>query len=89
MTMPDERARALVWAGGFLLELIRDPRIPDDVKLKAKRIARHFPCVEDVSCANGTTLEGCLELAVPDKQALKQWTAGLAHGPLTWNTRAS
>lgn len=89
MTMPDERARALIWAGGFLLELIRDPRMPDDVKLKAKRIARHFPCVQDVSCSDGKTLDGCLKLVVPDKEALKEWTAGFALGPLTWSTRAS
>lgn len=28
MTMPDERTRALLWAGGFLIELARDNSLP-------------------------------------------------------------
>ena len=49
MTMPDERSRALVWAGGFLIEIARDKRLPLDVRQSAVTIARHFPTIEQVS----------------------------------------
>lgn len=49
MTMPDERTRALLEAGGFLIELARDDRLPLDVRRRAVVIARHFPTIEDVS----------------------------------------
>lgn len=49
MTMPDERTRALLWAGGFLIELARDDRLPVDVRRSAVAIARHFPTIEQVS----------------------------------------
>lgn len=47
--MPDERTRALLWAGGFLIELARDDGLPINVRRRAVMIARHFPTVEDVS----------------------------------------
>ncbi|MBA2079839.1 BPSL0761 family protein [Rhodanobacter sp. PCA2] len=49
MTMPNERTRALVWAGGFLIELARDRSLPLDVRRSAVSIARHFPTLEDIS----------------------------------------
>lgn len=49
MTMPDERTRALIWAGGYLIELARDRSLPLDVRRNAVFIARHFPTVEDIS----------------------------------------
>lgn len=49
MTMPDERTRALLWAGGFLVELALDESLPLDVRQRAVAIARHFPTYEDVS----------------------------------------
>jgi len=49
MTMPDERTIALLWAGGFLIELARDDRLPLDVRKSAVVIARHFPTIEDVA----------------------------------------
>lgn len=49
MTMPDERTRALLWAGGFLIELARNESLPLDVRRRAVVIARHFPTIEDVS----------------------------------------
>ncbi len=47
--MPDERTRALLWAGGFLIELARDDSLPLDIRRRAVVIARHFPTIEDVS----------------------------------------
>lgn len=49
MTTPDERTRALVWAGGFLIELARDKSLPLAVRRRAVVIARYFPTIEDVS----------------------------------------
>lgn len=49
MTMPCERTRALLWAGGFLIELARDRSLPLDVRRRAVHIARHFPTIEDIS----------------------------------------
>lgn len=49
MTTPDERTRALLWAGGFLIELARNDSLPLDVRRRAVVIARHFPTIEDVS----------------------------------------
>ena len=49
MTMPDERTRAMVWAGGFLIELARDKTLPLSVRQRAVVIARHFPTIEDIS----------------------------------------
>lgn len=49
MTMPDERTRALIWAGGFLIELARDKTLPLSIRQRAVVIARHFPSIEDVS----------------------------------------
>ncbi len=49
MTLPYERTRALIWAGGFLIELARDESLPLHVRQRAVAIARHFPTYEDVS----------------------------------------
>mgnify|MGYP001281190788 CR=1 FL=1 len=49
MTMPDERTRAMIWAGGFLIELARDTSLSLSVRQRAVVIARHFPTIEDVS----------------------------------------
>lgn len=86
VTTPDERARALVWAGGLLLELVNDARIPDDVRRRAKAIARHFPCIEDLTPA-GRAADACLPLSIPDQHVLEEWSSGLGHGPLTWRSR--
>jgi hypothetical protein len=48
MTMPDERTRALLWAGALLVHLNGDPRVPMELRRTATSIARHFPSVEDV-----------------------------------------
>jgi len=49
MTMPDERTRALLWAGGFLIELARDQSLPLAIRQRAVTVARHFPAIEDVA----------------------------------------
>lgn len=49
MTTLVERTRALVWAGGFLIELARDRSLPLEIRKQAVVIARHFPTIEDIS----------------------------------------
>ena len=43
MTMPDERTRALRWAGEFLLKVQRGDEFSDAIKHEAKVILRHYP----------------------------------------------
>ncbi len=43
MTMPDERARALRWAGEFLLKVQRGDEFSEAIKREAKVILRHYP----------------------------------------------
>lgn len=49
MTLADERTRALVWAGGFPIELARGKSLPLRVRQQAVDIARHFPTHAAVS----------------------------------------
>ena len=43
MTMPDERTRALRWAGEFLLKVQRGEEFSEAIKREAKVILRHYP----------------------------------------------
>ncbi len=43
MTMPDERTRALRWAGEFLLKVQRGDEFSEAIKREAKVILRHYP----------------------------------------------
>ena len=49
MTMSNERTKALLRAGSFLIELARDDCLPLAVRGGAVVIARHFPTVEDIA----------------------------------------
>jgi len=48
MTMPAERTRAMLLAGGFLLEIARNEKLPAELRQQAVSIARHFPTIEDI-----------------------------------------
>lgn len=84
MTMPDERTGALLWAGGFLVELAQNESLPLDVRRRAVAIARHFPTYEDVSSmARPFSLPGA-ELADP---ATMDMTSNFSNGLLRQSTR--
>lgn len=87
MTMPDERTRALLWAGGFLIELARDDNLPLSIRRRAAVIARHFPTIEDVSTmALFRHSSGLgIGLALPDETP--SWTEDCRYGPLRLSTR--
>jgi hypothetical protein len=62
MTMPDERARALRFAGEVLREMLAREDVPADLKQQARATLRHYPTeqqlkwmVDDVSRAEGTS----------------------------------
>lgn len=43
MTTPDERTRALRQAGELLQELRDRQDLPDDIRVRLKRVLRHYP----------------------------------------------
>ncbi|MDO8651660.1 MAG: BPSL0761 family protein [Undibacterium sp.] len=43
MTMPDERTRALRWAGEFLLKVQFGEEFSAEIKREVKFILRHYP----------------------------------------------
>jgi hypothetical protein len=58
MTLPDERYRAVQAAAEFLWELgdpKKTPRVPADIRRRARGIMRHFPSRYDMSKAAQTS----------------------------------
>lgn len=49
MTMPNERARALRFAGELMRELMSREDVPADLKQQAKHILRHYPDSHDIA----------------------------------------
>ncbi|WP_284343803.1 BPSL0761 family protein [Dyella mobilis] len=86
MTLPDERTRALLLAGSFLIELARNTDLPIAVRQRAIIIARHFPTLEDVSrMAIFRHPSGFgVGLTTPIKG---EWEKGYPCGPLLHSTR--
>ncbi|MCE2943589.1 MAG: hypothetical protein LW828_02520, partial [Xanthomonadaceae bacterium] len=58
MTIPLERSLAVLWAGGLLIRLNGDRRVPIELRRIATSIARHFPTIEDVEHAATLSLLG-------------------------------
>lgn len=55
MTLPDERYRAVLWAGRFLQSLSyssETPRVPLKIREEARSILRHFPSEWDMTRAS-------------------------------------
>lgn len=87
MTMPDERTRALLWAGGFLVELARDETLPLAVRQRAVEIARHFPTVQDVSQMALFRDPSGLDMRLTSPSETDGWKDRCRFGPLTYITR--
>jgi hypothetical protein len=87
MTMPDERTRALLWAGGFLVELAQNDSLPLDVRRRAVVIARHFPTIEEISAMAqaGHALGLSMGLALPAE--VRSESEEGRFGPLRYSTR--
>lgn len=88
MTMPDERTRALIWAGSFLVELARDSSLSPAIRRKAVVIARHFPTLEDVKgLAARHESQGGLGPALAFPHNADEWLKSSECGPLVYATR--
>jgi hypothetical protein len=87
MTLPVERTRALLWAGGFLIELARDKRLPLDVRRSAVVIARHFPTIEDVASMARFRHPSGLGIDLTSPQEVPSWAEDCRFGPLRYSTR--
>lgn len=87
MTMPDERTRALLWAGSFLIELAQNDSLPLDVRRRAVVIARHFPTIEDVATMALFRHPSGLGMGLTPPSEVPSWTKDSPHGPLRYSTR--
>lgn len=87
MTMPEERTRALVWAGGFLIELARDRSLPLAVRRRAVGIARHFPTIEQVLAMALIRHPTGLGIGLAEPNEDPSWAEQCQFGPLRYSTR--
>lgn len=87
MTMPNERTRALVWAGGFLIELARDRSLPLDIRRRAVVIARHFPTIEDISATALLRYSVGHHATLTSPGEVEVENEGGRFGPLRYSTR--
>lgn len=84
MTTLSERARALVWAGAFLVELAKDETLPIAVRRTAVVIARHFPTTLDIDRMASAPVP---MVALKSSGDLVEWLKDFPHGPLLGSTR--
>src|SRR5690606_7138047 len=87
MTMPYERSRALLQAGGFLIELARDASLPLEIRQRAVAIARHFPTVEDIATMALFRHSSGLGMGLETPNDTTGWFERCKHGPLRGSTR--
>lgn len=88
MTTASERTRAMVWAGGFLIDLAQDKRLPLEVRRRAVVIARHYPTIEQVSgMAMFRHQPSGLGLELTDPFEDRGWAEQCRSGPLRYTTR--
>lgn len=87
MTMPDERTRALLWAGGFLVELAQNDALPLAVRRRAVTIARHFPTIEDIASMALFRHSSGLGLGLVAPNEIPLQAEDCRFGPLRHSTR--
>jgi len=51
MTMPHERTRAVLQTHEFLVELSKNPSLPEKIRRDASFLLRHYPTEQDVLLA--------------------------------------
>lgn len=83
MTTPSERARSLVWAGAFLVELNKDQTLPLNIRRTAAVIARHFPTTRDIQRMASATSP---DIDVASSAQLADWLKDYSQGPLLDST---
>lgn len=87
MTMPLERSLAVLWAGGLLITLNGDRRVPIELRRAATSIARHFPTVEDVGHAANLSLLRDFGGMFEHPRDCPNWQENSPGRPLTHHTR--
>lgn len=48
MTMPNERAKAMLWAQSLMKEIVHCAEVPERLRKDAKHILRHYPLASQV-----------------------------------------
>ena len=84
MTTPSERARSLVWAGAFLVELNKDQTLPLSIRRTAAVIARHFPTTLDIKRMASAPFP---DVEIGSSAELADWLKEYPQGPLLDSTR--
>ncbi|WP_436000902.1 MULTISPECIES: BPSL0761 family protein [unclassified Pseudoxanthomonas] len=84
--MPSERTRAIVWAGGLLLDIARDRTLPVALRRRAVVIARHFLTIDDVFLMANAMKQNWHRTMLAPLEQTEAEDAG-DHGPLTLQTR--
>lgn len=84
MTTPTERARSLVWAGAFLVELNKDQTLPLGIRRTAAVIARHFPTTLDIKRMASAPFP---DVEIGSSAELADWLKDFPQGALLDSTR--
>lgn len=89
MSTLEEQTRALVWAGGLLVEIAKDESLPIRLRKKAVQVARHFPTVGEVllqaKLARHAT-PSLFSMPAPSREEELSWIRDCAAGALTSET---
>lgn len=89
MSTADEQARAVVWAGGFLVQIAKDESLPLALRQRAVIIARHFPTVSEALLGAKFNRAYYSDASQEDLATLAEeqsWIKDCVAGPLTFNT---
>lgn len=73
MTLPDERYRAVVQTQKFLLEILSTPRVPKNIKDRARAMLRHYPSEWDMTRAAEGSPDVFAERMEPVTRLFKQY----------------
>jgi hypothetical protein len=77
MTIPSERSAAVIYTEEFLMDLLdpkKTPRVPKDIRRRARNLLRHFPHTGDIkrSSTNSPEIWGNPELLPRVRQMMKK-----------------
>jgi hypothetical protein len=76
MTLPDERYRAVVKTQEFLVEILKTPRVPKNIKEGARWCLRHYPSAWDMKQAAENCPDVFQERMEPVTRLFKQYEEG-------------
>lgn len=89
MSTVDEQTRAVVWAGGFLVQVAKDESLPLALRQRAVIIARHFPTVSEALLGGRFNRASDADASQDDHSTSAEeqsWIKDCAAGPLTFDT---